>query len=93
MALVGKSGVERGLREAGAGLYQPAHLIELSHGAKPARAGAERRSKLAGQRPAVETGHALQFSDRMALGWTRGNQGANAQQAREIELPRWPRGA
>jgi len=34
MALVGKSRRERGIRKAVAGFHQPAHLIELPHGAK-----------------------------------------------------------
>src|SRR5882672_625160 len=83
VALIGKSRLKRGIRKAAAGFHQPAHLVELPHGAKPAGAGAEGRAELARERPAVEIGHALQFIDRVSIGGTRGNARASAQQAGE----------
>src|SRR6267143_729319 len=67
VALIGKSRLKRGIRKAAAGFHQPAHLVELPHGAKPAGAGTECGPNLARERPAVEIGHARQLLHRMSI--------------------------
>src|SRR4051812_32413151 len=65
MRLVGEARGERGLGKAETGPDPPAHAVELAHGAKAGRAGAESGTEAAGERPAIETGQPLQLGERM----------------------------